>query len=230
MVVIGCTLALASAQYTWPDAAPVNGQSFRVFGTSPAAVAVNDGWKSRELKLESPLPVGYAAPTPDDTIEIKSYASVRRAEFKKDDLFFSSMWPVSRAFKKLFDHIKSRKIAMTSPVEMNYRKMTDRFGLLDSDKGDWTMSFLYRTPDLGRVGSFEDDVRVVDTKEITVISIGFKGDYTYQAYNDNLKYLYKALKTQEKWVLAGEPRVFNYNSPMVDMKWGEVQLPIKLAL
>jgi hypothetical protein len=55
------------------------------------------------------------------------------------------------------------------------------------------MSFLYRTPSLGALGSAKNDVRVVDTKPITVISIGFEGDYSYQTYNDGLKKLYSAL-------------------------------------
>ncbi len=192
-MILGCTLAIATAKTQWPDAAPASGESFRVSGVSAPAEQVKDLWRFGDLRLESPLPVGYAAPTPDDNIEIKSYPSVRRAEFYRENLWFKGMWGVGRAFKKLFDHIKSRNIAMTSPVEMNYRKMTDRFGLLDSEKGDWTMSFLYRTPSLGALGSAKNDVRVVDTKPITVISIGFEGDYSYQTYNDGLKKLYSAL-------------------------------------
>ncbi len=37
---------------------------------------------------------------------------------------------------------------------------------------DWTMSFLYRTPDMGTPGQAENDVVVTDRPEITVLSIG----------------------------------------------------------
>lgn len=186
LTVIGSTLAALTSALTWPQSSPAVGQSFRVFGQSPAAELVNNSWRSGDLKLEAPLPVDYVPPTPANNIEIKAYPSVRRAEFDREDLFFKSLWSTGRAFKKLFDHIKTRNIAMTSPIEMNYRKMTDRYGLLASDKGDWTMSFLYRSPSLGPVGNAEDDVRVVDRKEVTVIALGFTGDYSYQQYNDGL--------------------------------------------
>ena len=222
LVTIGCTLALASAQYQWPDVAPAKGDSFRVFGQSPAAVLVNDLWTSGDLKQESPLPIGYVAPTSADNIEIKSYPGVRRAEFASEHLWMKNVWGINRAFNKLFDHISSRKIPMTSPVEFNFRNMTDQSGFLESDKGDWTMSFLYRTPSLGPAGPAENDVNVVDTKEVTVIAIAFEGDYGNQNYNKGLKQLYAALASQTKWVQAGEPRAFNYNSPFVSNKWGEV--------
>ncbi len=105
LVTIGCTLALASAQYQWPQVAPAKGESFRVFGQSPAAVLVNDIWQSGDLKQESPLPVGYVPPTPADNIEIKSYPSVRRAEFGSEHLWMKNIWGINRAFNKLFDHI-----------------------------------------------------------------------------------------------------------------------------
>ena len=41
---------------------------------------------------------------------------------------------------------------MTSPVEFNFRQMTDKNGLLVQNKGDWTMSFIYRTAGLGPAG------------------------------------------------------------------------------
>jgi hypothetical protein len=107
--------------------------------------------------------------------------------------------------------------------------MTDESGLLDSDKGDWTMSFDYRTTQLGPVGPAENDVNVVDTKDVTVISIAFSGEYGNQSYNKGLKQLYSALASQTKWVQIGEPRAFNYNSPFVWNKWGEVQIPVALS-
>ena len=111
---------------------------------------------------------------------------------------------------------------MTSPVEFNFRNVSDNKGFLVPDKGDWTMSFLYRTPELGPVGPAENDVNVKDTKPITVLTIAFEGEYNYQQYNQGLKELFSALSSQSKWIQAGEPRAFNYNSPFVWSKWGEI--------
>ncbi len=62
---------------------------------------------------------------------------------------------------------------MTSPVEFNFRKMTNKQGLLVKNKGDWTMSFIYRTPQLGPVGPAENDIYVNNTYPITVLSYAF---------------------------------------------------------
>ncbi len=59
---------------------------------------------------------------------------------------------------------------MTSPVQFDYRDF--------SGDQDWTMSFLYRTKDLGPVGDAGGSVNVEDRPEVTVISIGISGDYT----------------------------------------------------
>jgi hypothetical protein len=94
---------------------------------------VNGLWQSGDLKQESPLPVGYVAPTAAGNIELKSYPSVRRAEFQSEHLWMKNVWGINRAFNKLFDHISSRKIPMTSPVEFNFRNVTDKNGMLVQD-------------------------------------------------------------------------------------------------
>jgi SOUL heme-binding protein len=105
LIVIGCTLALANAQYKWPEQSPAVGTSFRVQGESPAAVLVDGKWTSGNLKQESPLPDGYVAPTPADNIELKTYPTVRRAEFDSEHLWLKNVWGINRAFSKLFNHI-----------------------------------------------------------------------------------------------------------------------------
>ena len=133
LVTLGCTLAGASAQYVWPEKAPAYGESFRVAGQTPDAILENGLWQSGVLKQESPLPDGYVAPTSADNIELKSYPSVRRAEFESEHLFLKNVWGINRAFNVLFDHISSRKIPMTSPVEFNFRNVTDASGFLVQD-------------------------------------------------------------------------------------------------
>ena len=89
---------------------------------------------------------------------------------------------------------------MTSPVEFNFRKMTNKDGLLVKEKGEWTMSFLYRNQELGPVGPTENYVQVNDSEPVTVLSFAIEGEYTIQNYNKGLKKLYRALASQNKWV------------------------------
>ena len=72
-----------------------------------------DRFTCGESYIEAPLPVGYPAPTPPGAIDLKRYPSVRRAEVSgsgdPDRKRNGAFWP-------LFNHIKQRDIAMTSPV------------------------------------------------------------------------------------------------------------------
>ena len=88
------------------------------------------------------------------------------------------------------------------------------------------MSFLYRNPSLGPDEHTDKEVDVVDTNKVTVLSIAYQGEYNYKQYNNALSKLYTALASQSNWVQVGEPRAFNYNSPFVLNKWGEIQIPV----
>jgi hypothetical protein len=133
----------------------------------------------------------------------------------------------NRAFWTLFNHIKSRNIAMTSPLEVDFANADNTRKFLGST--DWTMSFLYRTPALGPTGNAGDNVVVVDRPEVTVLSIGVEGDFSFNLLNKGVDRLREVLKSQTKWVIAGEPRFFVYNSPKPKAKWAEVQIPVKVA-
>lgn len=177
--------------------------------------------------ITTPLPDGYPAPTPPGAIEIKHYPSVRRAEVtvegrvNPDRAQNSSFWP-------LFRHIQANGIAMTAPVEMEYK------GLSPDGKGDlqqWTMAFLYRTPDLHPTGTDKsnDDVVIIDTEPVTVLSSGYLGDYNLLRVRAELFRLNRWLEESTEWQAAGEPRSFGYNDPSVptSRRWGEVQIPIR---
>lgn len=177
--------------------------------------------------ITTPLPDGYPAPTPPGAIEIKHYPSVRRAEVtvegevNPDRAQNASFWP-------LFRHIQANGIAMTAPVEMEYK------GLAADGKGDleqWTMSFLYRTPDLHPTGTDKDNEKVViiDTDPVTVLSSGYLGDYNLLRVRAELFRLNRWLEDNSEWEAAGEPRSFGYNDPSVrrSRRWGEVQIPIR---
>ena len=215
-----------SASTPWPLTAPKAGQTVRVLGDAPAPVLEGENWFSGKCEIEAPLPVGYPAPTPPECVEIKTYPVVRRAEY-------SGQGPTSigmgNGFWPLFNHIKKRDIAMTSPVEMDYRGMTTDDGKLTDEQGAWTMSFLYRETKQGPEGDAERGVKVVDSPEVTVISIGMMGGYGLNRVNQGVEKLRDVLAKQDRWVAAGDPRSLSYNGPQIAFKrrWSEIQIPVK---
>jgi len=179
------------------------------------------------LVIEAPLPAGYPAPTPPGMIELKTYPVVRRAEYSAKG---SSNFGMNVGFWPLFNHIKEREIEMTSPVEMDYRPAGERTPLtpMKDAEGSWTMSFLYRTADLGPTGE-DGRVKVLDNPEMTVVSIGMRGPYGMGTVNAGLEELQKWFAGQSDWEPVGDPRGLNYNGPQVRMrdKWSEVQVQVR---
>jgi SOUL heme-binding protein len=180
--------------------------------------------------IDTPLPEGYPPPTPPGAIDLKSYPSVRRAEYRgttAPDLGSNI------GFFPLFNHIKRRDIAMTSPVEMDYRGINWQ----PADGGDvkpesWTMSFLYRKAEQGPAGDDPKDRRVVvvDMLPVTVVSLGARGGYGFQVARRRMEELSKWLDANPQFERAGDPRAFHYNGPdrrNAD-KWSEVQWPVRL--
>jgi hypothetical protein len=212
----------------WPMRAPQAGATVRVLGEAEAPVLKGENWFAGDFEIEAPLPEGYPPPTPPGCVEIKTYPVVRRAEISGEGPTSLGM---GRGFWPLFNHIKDRDIAMTSPVEMDYRGMADDSGRLTDRQGQWTMSFLYRRTEQGPTGQAERGVRVVDQPQITVISIGLNGGYGMNRVNQGLDALRDTLSKQDRWVVAGEPRALNYNGPGIPMRyrWSEVQIPVKPA-
>ncbi|MBS0196308.1 MAG: heme-binding protein [Planctomycetes bacterium] len=228
------------------DGSDPSAKVVRIRGEDSVKAERDEGgaYKAGPCRFDTPLPDGYPAPTPPDCIEIKRYPSVRRAEFS------GSVTPdlgMSIAFFPLFQHISDRKIPMTSPVEVDYAGMGV---VLKRDSGDeapaenneeptkkppttWTMSFLYRTPDLGPVGADRKrtNVKVVDTSAVTVISLGVRGSQTFGRMRERIEVLQRWLADQSVFEAAGDPRGLYYNGPDVPEfnKWGEVQIPIRLV-
>jgi hypothetical protein len=201
----------------------------RVGGDTKATIEVTEGvYRCGPCGIESPLPDGYPEPTPPGAIDIKTYPSVRRAEFRQESArglnarMNGGFWP-------LFNHIKSHDIPMTSPVEIEYDGVyNDLSTLKPTADGAWTMSFLYRVKNLGPVGQ-DGAVKVVDSAEVTVLSTAVRGPYGMNVTRDGVKILKEWLDGQTEWAIAGTPRVFHYNGPSVrdGDKWSEVQIPVK---
>jgi hypothetical protein len=185
----------------------------------------NDEYSSGRCRSTTPLPEGYPAPTPPGAIELKRYPLVRRAEIGGTMM---PDWGMNFAFFPLFNHIKRREIAMTSPVEMNYEGL----GAHGAEKPkSWTMSFLYRTQDLGPDGvdSKDDRILIEDIPPMTVLAIGMRGPYKLKRVNQGLAELRTWLSQQTEWEEAGDPRALFYNGPEMGAqdKWSEVQIPLR---
>jgi len=201
---------------------PEAGESIRVGGDMIAVVSGADGnFSAGPCSIDTPLPAGYPAPTPPGAIEIKTYPSVRRAVVSgrgsPDAGMNSAFWP-------LFNHIKGHDIAMTSPVEMDYTGLQPGERALPSE---WSMAFLYRTPELNQTGE-EGKVSVRDADPVTVLAIGMKGDYSMALVRRGMEQLESWLATHPEWKADGNWRSLYYNGPALFWwnKWAEVQIPI----
>lgn len=198
----------------------------RVAGDPTHAVEFVDGqYRSGDCRITTPLPEGYPAPTPPGAIELKRYPLVRRAEIGGT---MTPDWGMNFAFFPLFNHIKRREIAMTSPVEMNYEGLDAQTATTPTS---WTMSFVYRTPNSGPDGADAKDDRILveDIPPVTVIAIGMRGPYKLKRVNQGLANLRDWLSKQSEWEVAGDPRALYYNGPEMSSpdKWSEVQIPLR---
>ncbi len=181
-----------------------------------------DLYQSGSVRTDAPLPAGYPAPTPPGSIELKQYPMARRAEVsgqgRPDDRGESGFWP-------LFNHIQSRDIPMTAPVEMDYAGMSvDEPTRIES----WTMAFLYEDTEQGQLER-DGNVEVVDTEPVTVISIGVQGRYGVAPVSRGVSALKQWLDANPEWEVIADPRALNYNGPMrpPSLWWSEVQLPVR---
>ncbi|MBX9738233.1 MAG: heme-binding protein, partial [Phycisphaerales bacterium] len=183
--------------------------------------------------IDTPLPVGYPAPTPPGAIELKRYPVVRRAQVSGT---VSPDMASNLAFFPLFNHIKRRDIAMTSPVEMDYSNLRTRIDQEERPIGPsaWNMAFLYRTTDQGPTGEDErnSNVVVLDAEPVTVVSMGMQGGYALARTTDAVLQLEQWLAANPQWEAVNEDaRAFFYNGPdrRNKDKWAEAQLAVRFV-
>ena len=182
-------------------------------------------YRAGKAVVDESLPEGYPRPTPPGAIELKKYPSVRRAEIRGDGSGDFKMMgrASSNAFWPLFKHIKRRDIPMTAPVEMDYEGL-DATGQADA----WTMSFLYRVPELGETGE-DGQIIVLDAEPVTVVSIGVRGRLNEQQMRLAMAKLESWLEQSGHWKASGDVRTLGYNGPNVWAwnRWWEVQIPVE---
>ena len=200
----------------------------RVGGDMEAEIEVKDGvFRFGPSRIESPLPAGYPEPTPPGAIDLKRYPTVRRAEFVSSG---SPGMGMNMGFFPLFNHIKDNDIAMTSPVEMDYRDMFEpgTGKRAEGSSMSWTMSFLYRTAELAPTGR-DGKVIITDRPELEVLSIGMNGAYGTGVVEKGLGLLNDWLKAHPEYEVVGDPRAFHSTGPYIAnrVKWSEVQLPVR---
>jgi len=172
---------------------------------------------------EAPLPEGWPALTPVGVVQVKDYPDTRAAVVRRDSSHGSTGRASGGMFRSLFNHIKSRDIAMTAPVDMGYRD--------DETQAMTSMAFLYRRPDQG-VTETNGTVSVENFAARPYVSIGLRGGYNDDRFGDALAAIDQWLEANaDTWQADGPPRYLGYNSPFVPgmMKYGEVQRPVRPA-
>ena len=236
-------LAIAALSMTiqpgWaePEAAQSGSDAPRVYRVEgdPETYQVSidgDLYRSGASFTEAALPEGYPAPTPPGALEIKTYPSVRRAQVSGEGGMNPS---AGQGFFPLFNHIKKNDIAMTAPVEMIYagehlpEPQGDSLETHTNHEGDsWTMSFLYRTSDLGPTG-MDGRVEIIDAEPVTVLSLGVRGWLSEASTIAGVTRLTAWIESSGHYEIAGHARTMGYNGPYVprDIQWWEIQIPIR---
>ncbi|MBL8752479.1 MAG: heme-binding protein [Planctomycetes bacterium] len=163
---------------------------------------------------EAELPEGVPGFTALDEVELRDYPTYRMVRTHMKGGSLGAFWP-------LFRHIQSHEIAMTTPVQIDYRADGER---LRQD----SMAFLYGSTGLGTPGK-EGNVEVVDVPATTVLSIGSRGYDQPTRIAEMTDRLRSWLAANPAWQATGPVRVMGYNSPSVpaNKRCFEVQLPVR---
>jgi effector-binding domain-containing protein len=119
-------------------------------------------------------------------------------------------------FRRLFQAINQNKVPMTVPVEAKMKPGTMIFYLdqASAKRGDLQLPA---------------GVTRQSLPSRTVASVGIRGGYTRESYEENLAKLRGWLQTQKNWRVAGEPYAVYWNGPftLAPFKRSEVHLPVQ---
>jgi hypothetical protein len=210
--------ALATAALCLPagSAARARADELRASCRSHGALAASAADLLADLRfrpvVEAELPRGVPGFQVLDELELRHYPAYRMVRASLRPGAIAAFWP-------LFRHIQERDIAMTTPVQMDWRA---------DGANAATMAFLYGSPALGPTGA-AGGVEVVDQPATTVLTIGSRG-YDRPARIAELRARIAAwLDDHPEWAVAGPLRTMNYNSPSVgaERRCFEVQQPLR---
>jgi len=119
-------------------------------------------------------------------------------------------------FRRLFEAIQKNQVPMTTPVEAGVRPGTMVF-YLDPKSAKRTDLVL------------QGGVRRREVEERLVASIGIRGGYSKESFEENSKKLMDWVRSQPGWKVTGEPYAVYWNSPFMIwfLKRSEVHIPIQ---
>lgn len=119
-------------------------------------------------------------------------------------------------FRRLFEAIQKNQVPMTTPVEAGVRPGTMVF-YLDPKSAKRTDLVL------------QGGVRRREVEERLVASIGIRGGYSKESFEENSKKLIDWVRSQPRWKVTGEPYAVYWNSPFMIwfLKRSEVHLPVQ---
>lgn len=164
----------------------------------PMALQADPEQKAPKYVAEAPLPKGWPQPGPYNKVVEKKFPAYRAAYTAGKDENF--------AFWRLFRHIKSQDIPMTSPVEMEMQKDGDKLSMK-------SMGFLYQNTAVGKTGNEGNKIKVTDVPAMKTLS------YTWQGRKNSkiIKTAKVALDTElkKRGIESDDYRVMGYNGPGV---------------
>ena len=119
-------------------------------------------------------------------------------------------------FRRLFEAIQKNQVPMTTPVEAEIRPGTMIF-YLDPKSAQRSNLILER------------GVERLAVQERVVASVGIRGGYSKESFEENSKKLMAWVRSQPGWKVAGEPYAVYWNSPFMIwfLKRSEVHLPVQ---
>jgi effector-binding domain-containing protein len=153
----------------------------------------------------------YPRTSPGD-LELKTLPAARWMRTESSTDYFAAD---NGLFMKLFRYIDSNKIPMTAPVEAGIKPGTMVFYMDDASA---KRADLTETP----------QVKLSSVPERRVASIGIRGSYSRENYEEALTELRTWLAKRTDVKAAGEPYAVYWNSPFVPffLKQSEVHIPV----
>ncbi len=154
------------------------------------------------------------APTEVDVIEVKELPAARVMEAVGGPDYFEGR---NGPFMTLFDYIRTNDLAMTVPVEADPRPARMRF-FVERDR-------------TGELPTGEGGVKVYERPAQQVVSIGQRGSYSRENYDEGLAKLRAWLAAHPEFQASGEPYAVYWDGPFKPwfLKRAEVHIPVERA-
>lgn len=149
--------------------------------------------------------------TPNGEIEIKTIPAAKLMVTENPGNYFDHN---NDMFMRLFRYIGDNDVSMTVPVEAEVEKAQMKFYVGSADS----------TKDLSAQGA----VNVVNIPERTVVSIGIRGAYTKNKFEENRSKVLAWLQEHTGYTSTGEAYAVYWDAPFVPwfMKHSEVHVPV----